>query len=71
MSMSVDELPPIPIVGVKRVPLHNNEPLSWHHEVNLIGEKVTSPRIDMCDVCALPILLYGRMVSSFDLLAMI
>lgn len=36
--------------------------LSWDHPVNLIGEKVLSPRIHICDTCNKPILIYGRMV---------
>lgn len=40
--------------------------LSWDHPVNLIGEKVLSPRIHICDTCNKPILIYGRMVSSFS-----
>lgn len=33
-------------------------------KVNLIGEKVVDPLIHCCDKCKLPILIYGRMVSS-------
>lgn len=36
--------------------------LSWDHPVNLIGEKVLSPRIHICDSCNKPILIYGRMI---------
>ncbi|XP_063613388.1 E3 ubiquitin-protein ligase Hakai-like isoform X2 [Penaeus indicus] len=36
--------------------------LSWDHPVNLIGEKVLSPRIHICDTCNKPILIYGRMI---------
>ncbi|XP_053632115.1 E3 ubiquitin-protein ligase Hakai isoform X3 [Cherax quadricarinatus] len=36
--------------------------LSWDHPVNLIGEKVLSPRIHICDACNKPILIYGRMI---------
>lgn len=43
--------------------------LSWDHRVNLIGEKVLSPRIHICDACNKPILIYGRMVIFQTLLA--
>ncbi|KAK7024219.1 Zinc ion binding [Halocaridina rubra] len=36
--------------------------LTWDHPVNLIGEKVLSPRIHICDACNKPILIYGRMI---------
>lgn len=36
--------------------------LNWDHPVNLIGEKVLSPRIHICDACNKPILIYGRMI---------
>ncbi|KAK4313880.1 hypothetical protein Pmani_014813 [Petrolisthes manimaculis] len=36
--------------------------LTWDHPVNLIGEKVLSPRIHICDSCNKPILIYGRMI---------
>ncbi|KAA0202104.1 hypothetical protein HAZT_HAZT003188, partial [Hyalella azteca] len=36
--------------------------LTWDHPVQLIGEKVMSPRIHICDNCQKPILIYGRMI---------
>ena len=36
--------------------------LDWDHPVSLIGEKVPSPRIHICEICDKPILIYGRML---------
>lgn len=33
-------------------------------QLNLIGEKVTDPVIHSCELCDLPILIYGRVVSD-------
>lgn len=35
--------------------------LRWDHPVNLIGKKVVSPILHICDKCQLPILSYGRL----------
>lgn len=43
-------------------PLHQNSHLKWNHKVNLIGEKVLDPLIHCCEICHVPILLYGRMI---------
>ncbi|GFR57433.1 E3 ubiquitin-protein ligase Hakai [Elysia marginata] len=43
-------------------PLHQNEPLHWDYEVNLIGEKIYDKTIHLCELCELPILVYGRML---------
>lgn len=43
-------------------PLHQNEPLHWDYEVHLIGEKIYDKTIHLCEVCELPILVYGRML---------
>ena len=45
-------------------PQHKNKKLRWDHKVHLIGEKVLDPLIHCCENCALPILIYGRMVSQ-------
>ncbi|XP_063407476.1 E3 ubiquitin-protein ligase Hakai-like isoform X2 [Mytilus trossulus] len=43
-------------------PLHQNGHLKWNSKVNLIGEKVVDPLIHCCELCHVPILLYGRMI---------
>ncbi|XP_076313620.1 uncharacterized protein LOC143226484 [Tachypleus tridentatus] len=43
-------------------PLHQNKQLHWNHKINLIGEKVVNPMIHCCEKCAVPILIYGRMI---------
>ncbi|GAB6020047.1 hypothetical protein CHUAL_002794 [Chamberlinius hualienensis] len=43
-------------------PIHNNSKLRWDHKVSLIGAKVLNPAIHVCNICSLPILLYGRMI---------
>ncbi|KAF2363783.1 Glycosyl transferase family 8 [Trinorchestia longiramus] len=48
---TLDRGPPAPMLS-----------LSWDHPVQLIGEKVLSPRIHICDHCHKPILIYGRMI---------
>lgn len=48
---TLDRGPPAPMLS-----------LSWDHPVQLIGEKVLSPRIHLCDTCSKPILIYGRMI---------
>ncbi|XP_060570257.1 E3 ubiquitin-protein ligase Hakai-like isoform X1 [Ruditapes philippinarum] len=44
-------------------PLHHNKKLRWDHKVNLLGEKVVDPLIHCCEICSLPILIYGRMIQ--------
>lgn len=41
-------------------PLHQNQPLRWDHKVDLLGEKIYDKIIHLCEICELPILLYGR-----------
>ncbi|CAL1526541.1 unnamed protein product [Lymnaea stagnalis] len=43
-------------------PLHQNQALRWNYEVHLIGEKIYDKVIHLCEVCELPILVYGRML---------
>ncbi|KAH9512615.1 hypothetical protein Btru_038959 [Bulinus truncatus] len=43
-------------------PLHQNQPLQWDYEVDLIGEKIYDKMIHLCETCELPILVYGRML---------
>ncbi len=33
-------------------------------QVNIVGEKIVDPIIHLCETCSLPILLYGRVVST-------
>lgn len=35
---------------------------TWTEKVNLIGEKVLKPRINFCEYCNKPILVYGRLI---------
>ncbi|KAL4226325.1 85/88 kDa calcium-independent phospholipase A2 [Mactra antiquata] len=44
-------------------PVHHNKKLRWDHKVNLLGEKVVDPLIHCCEICSLPILIYGRMIQ--------
>jgi len=43
-------------------PLHQNQPLRWDHKVDLLGEKIYDKVIHLCELCELPILVYGRML---------
>lgn len=38
-----------------------DEELDWSHKVLLVGEKVQNPMIHICEICTLPILIYGRL----------
>ncbi len=37
--------------------------LRWEFKVNLIGRAVQDPLLHICEICSLPVLIYGRMVS--------
>ena len=63
-TTDIDELIPPAVTSLISIPRHQNQPLSWHHEVHLIGEKCSNPRIHSCDSCAQPILVYGRLVRG-------
>uniref|UniRef100_A0A915JP11 RING-type domain-containing protein n=1 Tax=Romanomermis culicivorax TaxID=13658 RepID=A0A915JP11_ROMCU len=43
-------------------PTHHGQKLNWNYTINLIGEKVPDPDIHCCEICDLPILIYGRML---------
>ncbi|KAI8782334.1 E3 ubiquitin-protein ligase Hakai [Biomphalaria glabrata] len=43
-------------------PLHQGQPLQWDYEAHLIGEKILNKMIHLCEICELPILVYGRML---------
>ena len=60
---ALDFLPTPTVTSITSVPKHQNQPLEWHHKVNLMGASVPSPRIHLCDSCQQPILVYGRLVS--------
>ena len=34
----------------------------WDHPVNLCGRPVKDPLLHLCEICSLPVLIYGRMV---------
>ena len=53
----------LPTPSITSIPKHQNQPLQWHHRVQLIGEKCPNARIHVCDSCRQPILVYGRLVS--------
>ncbi|KAK3602944.1 hypothetical protein CHS0354_039362 [Potamilus streckersoni] len=44
-------------------PFHQSQRLRWDHKVHLLGEKVVDPLIHCCEICSLPILIYGRMIQ--------
>ncbi|XP_065569289.1 E3 ubiquitin-protein ligase Hakai-like isoform X1 [Artemia franciscana] len=45
-----------------RGPLEPITKLKWDHKVNLIGQKVSSPMVHICEKCNKPVLIYGRMI---------
>lgn len=64
---ALEFLPTPTVTCLTSVSKHQNQPLFWHHQVNLMGEKCPNPRIHLCDSCQEPILVYGRLVSPFPL----
>ena len=38
--------------------------LKWDHRVNFVGRAVQDPLLHICEICSLPVLIYGRMVSG-------
>lgn len=49
--------------GAKK-PHSSADELRWDHKVNLIGRPIKDPLLHICEVCSLPILIYGRMVRG-------
>ena len=45
-----------------RFSLHQGKELRWDQRQNLIGRPVINPLLHICEVCDLPVLIYGRMV---------
>ncbi len=41
--------------------------LRWDYKVNLIGRAVQDPLLHICEICSLPVLIYGRMVSHMTI----
>ena len=37
--------------------------LKWDHSIRILGRPVKDPLLHICEVCSLPILIYGRMVG--------
>ena len=46
------------------VTVRTGQDLKWDYTVNLIGRGVQDPLMHICEICSLPILIYGRMVSD-------
>lgn len=42
--------------------------MQLNYKANLVGEKILNPAIHLCDLCNMPIIIYGRMVriDSFN-----
>lgn len=45
-------------------PVHQGKELRWDQRLHLIGRPVLDPLLHICEVCDLPILIYGRMVTT-------
>ncbi|CAK9290313.1 unnamed protein product [Gordionus sp. m RMFG-2023] len=43
-------------------PIHNGEKLKWDHPAGIVGKKIGSPAIYSCELCHLPIIIYGRLM---------
>ena len=59
---SVLPQPVVPVVGTKQSQ-NSRQELKWDHKLNLIGRPVKDPLLHICEICSLPVLIYGRMVS--------
>ena len=46
------------------VVLRSGEDLQWDQKIHLVGRCVKDPAMHICESCSLPVLIYGRMVSS-------
>ena len=56
------------------LPFAKTNQMEWKFKANLVGEKILNPAIYLCDLCNLPILIYGRMVfieSVYGLIPML
>lgn len=45
------------------VVLRSGEDLQWDQKIHVVGRCVKDPSMHICEICSLPILIYGRMVS--------
>lgn len=51
-------------------PTKEYENLKWDHTPRLCGRPIKDPLLHVCEICSLPVLIYGRMVRSLSLLCM-
>ena len=58
---------PTVVVGETKRSQSSGQELKWDHRPNLIGRAMKDPLLHLCEICSLPVLIYGRMVSvMFD-----
>ena len=65
---SVPQQPAVPVVptvlvGETMRSQGSGQELKWDHRLNLIGRAMKDPLLHLCEICSLPVLIYGRMVS--------
>lgn len=65
VSVDSDHQAPVAAGGFS---LHQGKELRWDQRLNLIGRPVINPLLHICEVCDLPVLIYGRMVRAIYLL---
>ena len=49
------------------VVLRSGEDLQWDQKIHLVGRCLKDPTMHICEICSLPILIYGRMVSLYGI----
>lgn len=54
---------PTVVVGETKRSQNSGLELKWDHRPNLIGRAMKDPLLHLCEICSLPVLIYGRMVS--------
>ena len=65
---STSQQPTVPVVptvlvGETMRSQGSGQELKWDHRLNLIGRAMKDPLLHLCEICSLPVLIYGRMVS--------
>ena len=70
VSTSASDKPPVvpPTISSSKkvainVVLRSGEDLQWDQKIHLVGRCVKDPAMHICEICSLPVLIYGRMVS--------
>jgi len=58
----ISQLVPVSFTTITKGPPQPMLELDWNQRYTPIGERLPNPNIHMCDMCRLPIRIYGRMI---------